>query len=480
MIKYQYRNEAAERLPIASRPRVSLRPASALASLLVIAVMLCCGCSTEPEDERPDVILVMIDTLRPDHLGFYGYEEETAPFLASLSKNAAVFTRAHSTSTWTAPATASLFTGLYPTDHGVTRGFFAHRRLTKRVQAGETVELSLNRMPSSVPTLPELFQAAGYRTFGLATNVNIGPEIGFDRGFDHFERLADMDKNASPGAEVIRGKLSEWQSNLRASGPNFVYLHFMDPHGPYNERDPWFERNTARVETTREAAYDSEISYLDAALEDLFAEMGWAEDAIVVVVSDHGEEFKEHGHIGHSPTLYNELLRVLAMIHAPVLGVGPGRIEANISLIDMVPTLCALAGVETSENLPGLNLSALLLDQSREAALSDEAALSEELEQRLLFAHRELDSTDESQALWAVIRGSWKLIRGPEGSLLFESLSDPLDQVDRREENQDLAESLEGTLDLFAESASWGEGERGSLEIDAEVLERLGKLGYVE
>jgi len=453
-----------------------VHPRIYLISLLLLSIAgSIVGCSTEAEPEqRPDVVLVMIDTLRPDHLGFYGYEEDTAPFLASLARRSAVFTRAHSTSSWTAPATASVFTGLYPTDHGVTMGFFSHRGLSARVEAGETVEMSLNRISGSAPTLPECFQAAGYRTFGLGSNVNIGSEIGFDRGFDHFERLTHTDHNASPGAEVIRAKLDEWKPELQAGGPNFVYLHYMDPHRPYSRRSPWFKENERRLGTGLEAAYDSEISYLDKALEELFNDYGWSENTILMLISDHGEEFKEHGRMGHKESLYAELVRVLAMIHAPELGIRTGNIDGNVSLIDVLPTLCSLAGVPVPSDLPGMDLSTLLNEDSNTESFADE------LDQRPLFAHRGLEPGYATDAMWAVMQGKWKLIKTPEGSMLFDTESDPQDQVDLLAAQPEVADFLGGLLEQFGSSASWGDGERGSLQIDAETLEQLKKLGYAD
>ncbi len=155
---------------------------------------------------RNNVVVIVIDTLRPDHLGFHGYHRETAPYLASLAEKAVVFTHAVSTSTWTAPSTTSLFTGLHPLRHGVQLGIVAHRRMLEShnragaergVDVGvgvdnskdkekdeNKVKVQLNRIPASVSTLPELFRESGYRTFGIAANPNIGASIGFDRGFD--------------------------------------------------------------------------------------------------------------------------------------------------------------------------------------------------------------------------------------------------------------------------------------------------------
>ena len=126
-----------------------------------------CGGGCSPDSPRPNLIVIVIDTLRPDHLELYGYERPTAPFLARLGGESAVFLNAFSTSSWTAPATASLFTGQYPVRHGVTRGFHAAKERVREVEREGHSVLALNRMPRTTATLPERLRSRGYATFGL-------------------------------------------------------------------------------------------------------------------------------------------------------------------------------------------------------------------------------------------------------------------------------------------------------------------------
>jgi arylsulfatase A-like enzyme len=259
--------------------------------------------------DGPNVVVIVIDTLRPDHLGFLGYARETAPFLSELASRSQVFTEAVSTSSWTAPSTASLFTGLHPLRHGVVMGVLAHG-----VRAGNQVEpLALNRLPSKVPTLPELFHDAGYRTYGLAANPNIGDDIGFARGFDRFELMkkqhADPEKDEGgavlPGkvrwasAREIHEQLSEWRPEMtERDGPFFLYLHFNDIHEPNYAHSAWYREPRRRGREVR-AAYDSEIGYVDDVLRGIYEELGLSKNSIVAVLSDHGEAFGEHGRRGH-------------------------------------------------------------------------------------------------------------------------------------------------------------------------------------
>jgi arylsulfatase A-like enzyme len=449
----------------------------ALSAALMGSVVACSGeveRAAAPKGDRPDVVLITIDTLRPDHLGFYGYPEETAPFLASLARDSAVFTRAFSTSSWTAPATASVFTGLYPNQHGVTTGFFVHRGRARKAQAEGVANISLNRIADGVRTLPELFHDAGYRTFGLAANMNIGAEIGFDRGFDRFERLHRMVPWVDASAEQVHAKLAHWRPLIRREGPNFVYLHFNDAHAPYKQREPWYEKHALRIREPREAAYDSEISYLDRILARSFRDFGWQRNAVVMLLSDHGEEFLEHGRVGHLGTLYRELLQVLLMVHAPSVGVTARRIETNVSLVDVLPTLAELAGLELEqERTVGRSLVPLMIGKRREQLAE------EKFDERLLFAHSTTKPGDEGE-LWAVVRGDWKLVMKDAGAELYDTRSDPGDQRNRLPEHPQLAAELGRQLRRFAQQATWGAGEKVEVEIDEDALESLRELGYVE
>ena len=128
---------------------------------------------------RPNIVLVVIDTLRADHLPFYGYPKETAPFLSELAAQGVVFEKAYAASSWTSPATASIFTSLYPFQHGVTMGLLLQKQLINKDQS-----IKVNRIPKELTTLPEAFRINGYRTFGVSDNFNISEGQGFGQGFD--------------------------------------------------------------------------------------------------------------------------------------------------------------------------------------------------------------------------------------------------------------------------------------------------------
>lgn len=451
------------------------------AALALLACVVGCGEGEAPLKTpdgrdlagRPDVVLILIDTLRPDHLGFYGHAgRETAPFLAKLARRGTVFERAFSTSSWTAPSTASVFTSLYPNQHGVIEGFFRH---DERVEGEEvtSANITLNRLPREVATLPEALQAAGYSTFGVAANVNIGADIGFDRGFDRFVRLPAGRNVETLTSPDVLGQLLAWRKEIRQGSPSFVYLHFNDVHQPHAGVTPWYEASDDEVEDQRRA-YDSEITYLDKVIQQIHQRFDW-KDAIVMVVSDHGQEFMEHGQIGHKATLYRELLQVLMMVTLPERAASTSRPSVNVSLIDVAPTLADLAGVPPDPEWRGRSLAPFVRDDGGAPALHDE------LDGRVLFAHRANLVAQTPYTLFGAIRGDWQLIFStkevePE---LYDFVRDPLQAVDAFGSEPGLARDLREELERFRGFAPVGTSERIEVELDDTMLEDLQSLGYV-
>ena len=158
------------------------------------------------------------------------------------------------------------------------------------------------------------------------------------------------------------GQLAEWDEELDSDGPNFVYLHFMDPHKPYNKREPWYEKQSQKMADSA-ARYDSEISYLDQQLQAILEKYGWHENGALAVLSDHGEEFGDHGGEGHEFQLHSELNRVLMMIRPINKLQKPRTIAANVSIVDLLPTLLADSAIEVPSGLDGQSLLSLMNDQ---------------------------------------------------------------------------------------------------------------------
>lgn len=409
-------------------------------------------------------MLVVVDTLRADALGPYGAPADPTPFLSSLAAEGMVLESAWSTSSWTAPSTTSLLTGLYPATHGVTSGFFA------QTYGRGDEQLELLRVPAEAPLLAERFAQAGYRTIGLASNVNIGEELGFQRGFEVFERHDGM------RAGKLLERLPELDVRLGEEQPLFLYLHLNDPHYPYDGR-PRFYRPPEpqpglpmRNEILRRAAlYQSEVSLVDDALGKALVSAGFGPETLFVFTADHGEEFQDHGGWYHLFSLYSELTRIPLVLHGP--GIASGRSEVPVSGVDLSATLAQLCDLPPPVPSDGVSF-APLLGGGWEAGGSV-------LEGRPLFAHRIQPGTDEQ--LWSVVRGSWKWIEREDGSgELFDLASDPREKSDLRDREPDLAKELSLLIEKYKSRERLSTDQRAEVLLDEALYQRLESLGYTK
>ncbi len=292
-----------------------------LVTLVLLSFLLgSCGRHRAPAEPVDDVYIYLIDALRWDHLGCYGHPRDISPHIDAFAADAFVFTHARTASPWTRPAVAGIFTGLTPRLHG-TRG-----------RAGSLAHAFL--------TWPEAMQKLGYRTVAVVTNRNVSSVFGFDQGFEFFDMVT------RPGADYIRSDQlhEDWLPflDLPTEGrPVFHYLHTIDPHFPYRPL-PRFQRNfqdglqeklaeRADPQHRNEAArfldqYDQEILQNDDSFGrflQALKDRGLYRDSWIVVVSDHGEEFWEHGLYGHGNSLHENLLRVPLIVHPPGGRSGP-------------------------------------------------------------------------------------------------------------------------------------------------------------
>ena len=404
-------------------------------------------------------MIVVIDTLRADRLPCYGYKRDTAPFICSLAERGVLFERAFSASSYTAPATASIFTSVYPSRHGVITGLRAVNKLSKTHGT-----ITINRIPDELMTIGELYEELEYDTFAVADNPNIRQRMGFSQGIDRFTTFR------YEGAEQLNAKVLEWRQELEAAERSLLYLHYMDPHKPYHRRAPWYTEEKTQWRIVRNA-YNSEISYVDHHLAELSSTLGWDRDTVIIVLSDHGEEFQDHGDSGHGKTLYREV------IHVPFIVVVPEwqprtRVSEAVTTVDLLPTLAELHGVPARPEWEGRSLVPLMMG----LPFADRPLFGELL-------RRPEDSRPIAQS---VLLGGKHLIRGAgrDRSVKLRELYD-LDQDFDEQENlyestPALVSRLGETLDAFAEAAPTSGLESLELEMDAATIEHLRSLGYVQ
>lgn len=287
-------------------------------------------------------MVIVVDSLRPDHLGVLGYSRDTSPFLDSWSKGAALYRNAFTHGTHTRIAMASLFTGVLPTAHRV-------REVALTPGQGETDALA-----DGFTTWAESLRAAGYETWALSSNPHISNVYGFGQGFSRFW-LTSRDSGTAIRDELF-SNLRERDRDANA-GPLFVYLHFMDVHSPYLPPPPWDTHfpspkgrlvfaNWAPNVTPDDIAYsmaqyDGAIRSLDAILQDVIPawEARAGREKAVLLVSDHGEEFREHENLGHGNTVFDELARVAFIAKGPRIITGVHEepvthVDANRLVLD--------------------------------------------------------------------------------------------------------------------------------------------------
>ena len=420
-------------------------------------------------------VLVSIDTLRPDHLGCYGYARPTSPHLDALAAESVAFDDVTSPAPWTLPAHASLLTGLYPSHH--------------------TLKTPERMLPASVATLADLFASAGFVTAAVVNSLYLSPRCGLERGFNHYLYVEERADQREPSTRITDQAIA-W---LREYGgaPLFLFVHYYDVHGDYRSL-PQYEALFVRAYTgradgstaqllaarrgdivldARDAAhlvdlYDAGVRQIDDELERLWSFMrtsGLLGRAVVVVTSDHGEEFLEHGGVLHGRTQFQEVVRVPLLIRGP--GVPAGRRVAEpVSLVDLAPTLIPLAGAKAASRLDGSDLRPLMGSAQGTAV----AAPGE----RNLFG--EADHNNEQDDITRMVRsGRYKLHynRLTRASQVFDLSIDPGERTDLVAARPELTRGLLQTLEAFKASAVEGTW-RG--EPSPEEIEKLRSLGYVK
>jgi arylsulfatase A-like enzyme len=440
-----------------------------LASLLVS-----CGGGDPgpPADERPSVLLVTLDTTRPDHLGCYGYARPTSPKLDELCADAVVYSRAYSTSSWTLPAHASLFTGRFPVSHGARYDPEGSLVLADGIRGEWAKDFRASGLASQLPTLAEVFQKAGYATGAVVAGPWMKSVFGLSRGFDDYEDRRIARFRGRLGQEVTDTALA-WLGD-RADTPFFLFLNYYDPHAPYQPPPEllaqFFDLDSlARGEETPSpeevtARYDGEIRYMDAQLGrllDALKAWGIYTRMWIVVTADHGELFGEHGLEGHGASLYEGEIRIPMIVKPPgPLGAGE-RSDEPIQLTDVAPLLLEGAGVPEP---PGM--SAPLPEADRGA----------------LFAELHPLRRERREGGWhAILAEGYKLLLAdgtPSG--LFDVEADPDETRNLLGQEPERAARLTGRLNGWLEALPRPERPAGEKAVDEETRRALESLGYLE
>ncbi|MGD8815578.1 MAG: sulfatase [Acidobacteriota bacterium] len=423
------------------------------------------------------IVLVVVDTLRADHLGIYGYERATSPRIDAWSTGGRVFERAYATSPWTLPSFGSILTGRLPTAHAA--GIKADG-LAPGVDVATT--RSFVTLAEGVPTVAEVLRAAGYATGAFVTNPFLDPGFGLDRGFTDYDydqaRMKDM-RRAGP---VVDASLAWIDSH--AERPFLLLLHMFDPHLEYDAPPPYrgrfadatgFELPVSGVRQIRSRipdmsgverafisdAYDEEVAYVDEQFGNLLDGLerrGRLRDSLLILTADHGEELFEHGGFEHGHSMYDEVLRVPLIISGP--GVRVGRETTPVSLIDLATTVLGVAGEAAPAGMSGRSLM-----------VAGDPAL------RPLIAERALYGPETKTVIVWPYKAIVDVVDG--GTRLFDLSADPDEKQDLAAERPDKLRELLGVLSAEMSEARRGDAETRDAELDDDAVERLRALGYL-
>jgi arylsulfatase len=470
-------------------------PARPLATMAVLALaaLVSRGASTAltaaPED-APNIILITVDTLRADHMGAYGYSRPTSPRLDALAAEGVLYERSISQAPNTHPSMASMLTSQYPSRLGGKALKYIHYAL---------------------PTIAEVLGNAGYDTAAIVSNVWLKEQMGFNEGFAHFDQTSGMSEFYAEqerfdwkDASHISNAALAWLDDAPKS-PFFLWLHYLDPHHPYDPPAPYNTKfKTAprdhddflaklREMRTREQTrllvkmgtgqesvtdaefqsivdqYDGEIAFNDMQIGkvlDRVTAMGIDENTMVIVTSDHGEEFRDHAGWGHSHTLHRELLHVPLIIRYPrgTQAPAPGsRVHHRVRTLDIAPTIAAAAGQALPDSMEGRDL--------RNLNGADRIAISQ-----------------LSRKHWtSIAMDNWKLITRPGAEADTDAVSfydletDLYEHHNIAAEHPDEVKALASTLNEHVGARAAGETISETAEqLDPETRRALEALGYID
>jgi arylsulfatase A-like enzyme len=448
---------------------------------------------------KPNLLLITIDTLRADRLSCYGYERISTPGMDKLATEGVLFENAQVQSPWTLSSLASILTSTYPSVNGVLTGY--------------------NRLDDARETLPEVLKRDGYVTQAFVTNGWLETNFGLNQGFDGYyhpddyfaihrfrgmtwERIARriLKDRIEPAnrhrAEHLSDKAIQWLRNHQDRS-FFLWLHYIDPHDPYAPPAPydalwdadyqgrWKEatgvifnlrigQQLTRAEMRHiEALYDGEVAYCDEHVGRVLNELdqlGLTENTLVVLSSDHGEEFWDHGGVMHGHTLYEECLNVPLLMRFPGRLPRGIRVQNRVRLLDVVPTVCDLLNVEPPSEAQGTSLLSVLTG----AAETDRPAYAEAL---LYFGEKK-----------SVEVGPYKLIKtlATDRYELYDAMRDPTEDANLAPLYPALRDSLIGVLTAWQDS-SGATRERlpktaggSTAQIDPDLEARLKAMGYLQ
>jgi arylsulfatase A-like enzyme len=462
--------------------------------LIVLLLLAALGCGAQ--DSRPNVIVIMVDTLRADYLGAYGFEGEISPNIDALAAESVQFDNCIAQAPWTSPSVASFVTSLHPQNHCVANGYGLFCEVI------EDDEYAWETLPDEATTLAEVFRDSGYETAGFVGNWVVKSKFGFAQGFDTYVEPQGDEQHIDEDRFLFE-QATEWLRQRRSGRPFLLYLHLMDVHAPYRldsegittvRGSPSLGKDRALTEqeiADRPSHLGARIRWPDPAMADrlrnwkvaygagvhgfdrqlgeflgFLREERVLDDAVVVFASDHGEEFLEHGAWEHGKTYFNPALQVPLLLRLPGAERAGQRVGRLVSLIDVMPTLMRLAGIDQAlAPMQGQDLGPRVSGES-------------DPEEPWAFA----SALPEETATIVAQNEQLKLILDLEtGSVeLYDLVEDPGEQRNIASERDDLLDLMQQRVQVHLESLrSFPSFRPTSTALSDEDIEKLRSLGYV-
>jgi choline-sulfatase len=403
--------------------------------------------------EKPNVLLITLDTTRADHLGAYGYADAETPNIDALAQRGVLFAQATSPAPLTLPAHSSIMTGTYPTYHGV------------RVN-GNTA------LSPAQTTIAETLKERGYATGAWIAAFVLDGRWGLNQGFDVYDDRFDLGKYKHldlgsvqrPGNEVVDAALA-WL-DAHEKGPFFAWVHLYDPHTPYEPPEPFLSKYQPRG---MRGLYDGEIAFADQQVGRCLSWLrthGVEDRTVVVVMGDHGEALGDHGEASHGYFVYDDTLHVPLILAAPVERLRGVRVDAQVSSVDLLPTLFELLGIGVPPRAHGRSLLPVMLDP---AGARVAYAYGESMTPNLQFGWSSLHALRSTR---------YKLIKAPRPEL-YDLAADPQETTNVIARLPAVADEMTQRLDRLIAETGKEAPEPEAADLDKETRERLAALGYV-
>jgi choline-sulfatase len=416
--------------------------------VIALAILLAVFTASCAREKKPaNLVLITVDTLRPDHLGYNGYTRPTSPTIDRLASEGVVFTHATSVAGWTLPSMATILTGREPKDHGAVDFHWS--------------------LDSSLPTLAGILQSHGYDTYGFVSHIMLTPTYGMGDGFAHFD--FSVLNVGNPHEVMTSEKLLEiaraGMRNLKQ--PYFVWVHFFDPHFAYLEH-PQYPFGKTDIDR-----YDAEIAYTDYYIDELLKIVDRG-NTMVVFASDHGEEFGEHDGQYHY-TLHGEVMRVPVIVKGP--GLAHRKDDRIVEQIDFLPTILRMLGVEAPAGLPGRDM--LAPDASPHPVFMERDRPPQWRQRGVVVGNHKLivvEDADISLVPEASRSEEIEVTNVHPGMYLYDLAKDPGEKTNLFARDDSTSLKLLGMLTTHYATAS---ARPQPVHVDQDLLDKLRSLGYV-